>query len=195
VNKKGSHWLPFLLVLNACAMTLLTIKHRTDGLFTSAVRMAKTTASSDGLPAAAVFGTVAALKRKPQDSAMNKPEIDFTLDATGLYREDIFTDGKVGTLRRMTPVTADGSDDSSRPLVFQGQAQVYTPNGALPIHFELDVATLEEAVAGFGAAAQQGLEDTLKELQEMRRQAASQIVVPGAGGAPGVAPGGKIQLR
>ncbi len=128
---------------------------------------------------------------------MNKPDIDFSLDATGIYREDVFTDGKAGTIRRMTPVTAEGSDDSSRPVVFQGQAQVYTPSGVLPIHFELDGPTLAEAVAQFGDAAQQGLEDTLKELQEMRRQAASQIVVPGAGGAPGAGgtPGGGIQLR
>ena len=133
---------------------------------------------------------------------MSKPEIDFSLDANGLYREDVFTDGKAGTIRRMTPVTADGADDSSRPVVFQGQAQVYTPAGVLPIHFDLEGPTLAEAVAQFGDAAQTGLEETLKELQEMRRQAASQIVVPGAGGAPGMGgmpgaggPGGKIQLR
>lgn len=128
---------------------------------------------------------------------MSTPDIDFTLDSAALYREDIFTDGKTGTLRRMTPVKADGSDDSSRPVIFQGQAQVYTPAGALPIHFDLPVATLEEAVAQFGDAAKKGLEETLKELQEMRRQAASQIVVPGAGGGmPGGMPGGgKIQLR
>lgn len=129
---------------------------------------------------------------------MSKPDIDFSLDAAGLYREDVFSDGRAGTIRRMTPVTADGADDSSRPVVFQGQAQVYTPGGVLPIHFELDGPTLAEAVAQFGDAAQQGLEDTLKELQEMRRQAASQIVVPGAGGAggiPGAGGPGKIQLR
>ncbi|TNF34856.1 MAG: hypothetical protein EP312_05215 [Gammaproteobacteria bacterium] len=125
----------------------------------------------------------------------NKPEIDFSLDASGLYREDVFTDGKAGTIRRMTPVTADGADDSSRPVVYQGQAQVYTPAGVLPIHFELDGPSLAEAVAQFGDAAQKGLEETLKELQEMRRQAASQIVVPGAGGAGGMPGGGKIQLR
>jgi len=125
----------------------------------------------------------------------NKPEIDFSLDASGLYREDVFTDGKAGTIRRMTPVTADGADDSSRPVVYQGQAQVYTPAGVLPIHFELDGPSLAEAVAQFGDAAQKGLEETLKELQEMRRQAASQIVVPGAGGTGGMPGGGKIQLR
>ena len=35
------------------------------------------------------------------------PEIK--LDPTQLYREEIFTDRKAGTLRRLVPVTADGS--------------------------------------------------------------------------------------
>ena len=37
------------------------------------------------------------------------PEIK--LDATQLYREEIFTDRKAGTLRRLVPVKTDGSDD------------------------------------------------------------------------------------
>jgi hypothetical protein len=31
------------------------------------------------------------------------------MDATQIYREETFTDRKVGTIRRLTPVTADGS--------------------------------------------------------------------------------------
>ena len=58
-----------------------------------------------------------------------------TMDANEIYREDIFTDRKVGTIRRLTPVTADGSTDAARPVLFVGQAQVMTPMGALPISF------------------------------------------------------------
>lgn len=124
--------------------------------------------------------------------------LDFTLDSNNLYREELITDGKAGALRRMTPITAEGSDDPSRPVLFQGQAQVYTQAGPLPLNFELPVATLAEAVAQFGPEAKKALEETLKELQELRRQQASSLVVPGAGGMPpmGGAPGGgKIQLR
>ena len=121
----------------------------------------------------------------------NGNEPDFTMDPTTLYREDVFTDARAGTIRCMTPVNADGSVDTTRPALYHGQAQVYTPAGVLPINFEIPVATLAEAVASFGAAAQKGLHDTLEELKEMRRQQASSIVLPGAGAAPA----GKIQLR
>jgi hypothetical protein len=100
-----------------------------------------------------------------------------------LYREDVFTDQRVGTVRRMTPVKADGSDDPSRPLIFVGQATVMTPMGSLPLSFELDAKSLAEAVSQFGRAAQQAIEEAAQELQEMRRQAASSIVIPDAGSA------------
>ena len=75
-----------------------------------------------------------------------------TMDATQVYREEIFTDRKVGTIRRMTPVTVDGAADATRPVIFVGQAQVMTPMGAVPISFELDAVTLEAAVEKFGAS-------------------------------------------
>ena len=100
-----------------------------------------------------------------------------------LYREDVFTDQRVGTVRRMTPVKADGRDDLTRPLIFVGQATVMTPMGSLPLSFELDAKNLTEAVQQFGPAAQQAIEDAARELQEMRRQAASSIVIPDAGSA------------
>ncbi len=108
---------------------------------------------------------------------------DAQMSADTLYREDVFTDQRVGTVRRMTPVKADGSDDPSRPLVFVGQATVMTPMGSLPLSFELEATTLAEAVSQFGRAAQQAIEEAAREIQEMRRQAASSIVIPEAGSA------------
>ena len=63
-----------------------------------------------------------------------------TMDATQVYREETFTDRKVGTIRRLMPVTADGGVDTTRPVIFVGQAQVMTPMGAVPISFELEAA-------------------------------------------------------
>lgn len=111
-------------------------------------------------------------------------ELQMTMDSTNLYREDVYTDQKIGTIRVMTPVTADGEVDTARPVQYVGQAQMMTPAGALPLSFELNVDNLADAVAGFSAGAQVAMEDTMKELQEMRRQQASQIVVPGAEGNP-----------
>jgi hypothetical protein len=106
-----------------------------------------------------------------------------SMDATQIYREDVFTDRKVGTIRRLTPVTADGSDDAVRPVLFVGQAQVMTPMGALPISFELEASSLDVAIAKFGPAAEAAVSQTMRELQEMRREQASSLVIPDGAGA------------
>jgi regulator of protease activity HflC (stomatin/prohibitin superfamily) len=82
----------------------------------------------------------------------------------------------------LTPVTADGAADAARPVVFVGQAQVMTPMGALPISFELEASTLSAAIDKFGAAAEQAVQQTMRELQEMRREQASSLVIPDAAG-------------
>jgi hypothetical protein len=105
-----------------------------------------------------------------------------TMDSTQLYREETFTDRKVGTIRRLTPVTADGSADAARPVLFVGQAQVMTPMGAVPISFELDAASLDAAIEKFGPAAESAVQQTMRELQEMRREQASSLVIPDVGG-------------
>jgi hypothetical protein len=105
------------------------------------------------------------------------------MDSTQVYLEETFTDRKVGTIRRMTPVNADGGVDGSRPVIFVGQAQVMTPMGAVPISFELEAATLSAAIEKFGEAAEQAVQQTMRELQEMRREQASSLVIPDAAGA------------
>lgn len=120
------------------------------------------------------------------------------MDPNGLYREDVFTDQRMGTIRRMTPVDAEGAPDASRPVIYIGQATVMTPMGSLPLSFDLEASSLTEAVAHFGAAAQRAVEETARELQEMRRQASSSIVIPEAGAAAlkgmGGRGGGGIQM-
>lgn len=108
---------------------------------------------------------------------------DMQFQADQLYREEVITDRRVGSIRRLVPIQTDGSDDSARPVLYVGQAQLMTPVGTIPLSFELDAGSLKEAVEKFGDAAQQAVEHTAKELEEMRREAASSIVVPGAGGA------------
>lgn len=115
------------------------------------------------------------------------------MNAADLYKEEIYTDRKIGVIRALVPVTADGEKDASRKVIFSGEAQIMTQMGALPINFDIDAETLAEAVAKYREAAKAGVEKTMKELQELRRQAASKIVVPGqpgfnpppAGGASG----------
>ena len=104
------------------------------------------------------------------------------MDPNSLFREEIFTDQQLGTIRKLTPVTADGSDDPSRPIAFFGSAQVMTQMGAIPLNFQLDGETLGEAASDFAGKAQLAVEETSKELERMRREQASQIVIPGQGG-------------
>ncbi len=121
---------------------------------------------------------------------------DASLDDASLYREEIYTDRKVGTLRVLLPVTRDGAADPRRPTVYSGEAQLLTNMGPLPISFDIDAASLAEAVAGYGAAAKAGIERAMHELTEMRRQASSSIVIPQGGALPPGGPlgGGKIQI-
>ncbi|MBC7982454.1 MAG: hypothetical protein H7Y02_01220 [Candidatus Obscuribacterales bacterium] len=122
------------------------------------------------------------------------------MDMTTLYREELFTDRKVGMIRRMTPVQGDGERDAARPVLYVGQAEIMTNMGPVPINFDIEGTTLDQAVAGFAAAAAVAVERTVQQIQEMRRQQASQLVVPqgGMGGLPGgglPGPGrGKIQI-
>jgi hypothetical protein len=119
------------------------------------------------------------------------------MDAGALYREEIYTDRKVGTLRVLVPVTADGEPDPARPTLYQGEAQLMTNVGPLPISFDIEAKTLAEAVSKYADATRTGVERAMRELQEMRRQASSSIVIPPAGATlppGGLGGGGKIQL-
>lgn len=122
------------------------------------------------------------------------PEVE--LDPKGLYREDVFTDRRAGSIRRLTPVTADGTPDPSRPVMFSGQTQLLTPAGVLPLGFEIEAQTLEEALKRFPEGVKAALEQAIDEARELRREAASRIVVPEVGGGvgPGPAAGGKIKF-
>jgi hypothetical protein len=115
------------------------------------------------------------------NAASDKGQVQ--MDASQVYREDTFTDRRVGTIRRMTPVTASGDPDASRPVLYVGQAQIMTPMGALPLSFDIEAADLAAAIEKFGPAAELAVQQTMRELQEMRRESASSLVIPEAGGA------------
>ncbi|HXJ80703.1 MAG TPA: hypothetical protein VMS64_18735 [Candidatus Methylomirabilis sp.] len=120
------------------------------------------------------------------------------MDGSSLYREEVFTDRKVGTIRVLTPVQPSGSPDLGRPVLYVGEAQLLTTAGALPLSFEIDARSLDDAVSKYAAAAKEAFAQAVQELQELRRQASSSIIVPdrgmggfGPGGMPG---GGRIKL-
>jgi hypothetical protein len=124
------------------------------------------------------------------------PEVE--LDPNSLYREDVFTDRRAGSIRRLTPVTADGSPDPARAVLYSGQTQLLTPAGVLPLGFEIEAQSLADAVQKFPDGVKEALAQAIDEAREMRREAASRIVVPdvgaGVGPGPGSAGGGKIKF-
>ena len=110
---------------------------------------------------------------------------DVQMDAANLYREESYTDLKAGTMRKLVPVKADGSDDPAREPIFTAATQVMTPGGVLPLSGEVEGAkTLADAVAGFAPAIKQAIADLREEMAAMQRERASQIVVPGRNAPP-----------
>lgn len=59
-----------------------------------------------------------------------KEEADAQMELTNLYREEIYTDRKIGVIRCLVPVLADGNKDESRPVIYTGEAQIMTQMGA-----------------------------------------------------------------
>ncbi len=120
------------------------------------------------------------------------PEIK--MDATQLYREEVFTDRTIGSIRVLTPVNGNGEFDMNRSMIYSGQTQLMTAAGPLPLAFDIEAKNLEEAVAKFGDAAKVALEQMMEEMRELRRQQASSIVIPGQepGGMGGM--GGKFRM-
>lgn len=123
---------------------------------------------------------------------------DLRVDADQMYQEEVFTDRHVGTIRRLNPVKSDGSPDPGREPVYVGQGQIMTPLGAIPLSFEIDAKTLDEAIEKYPEGMKKAVTEAMEEMKELRRQAASSIVVPETGSGaspPGVIPGGgKIKL-
>ena len=132
------------------------------------------------------------------------PAGELRMDTSSLYREEVVTDRRVGSIRVLTPLKPDGSTDPTRPVAYVGEAQILTPAGVLPLVFEIDATSLSDAIEKFAPGAAGALERTRREIEQLRREAASQIVVPTGmppgfdprGGGPGGAPPGpKIHLR
>lgn len=136
---------------------------------------------------------------------MSQQELpDMSMDSSSLFQEETFTDAQVGSIRVMTPIKTDGSRDESRRVRYTGSTQIMSSAGPLPLSFEIEADSLEDAVAKFGENAQAKLEETMQQLEEMRREQASGLITPGQGGGQGGgmgggmgqggAPGGGIQM-
>ena len=124
---------------------------------------------------------------------------ELRMDPNALYREETFTDRRIGVIRVLTPVKTDGSIDLGRKVLYVGEAQLLSPVGALPITFDIEAASLGDAAEKFSAGARVAVERAIRELQELRREQSSNIVIPDRmppdlGGRGGPRGPGRIQL-
>jgi hypothetical protein len=113
---------------------------------------------------------------------------DIQVDKNNLYREEVYTDLKIASIRVLTPVTVDGSTDTGRPVLYSGETQLMSQMGPVPVHAPIDAANLDEAIGKFPDAVNQAVERLMEEAREVQRREASRIVVPGQ------PPPGKITL-
>src|SRR5712691_4764647 len=122
-------------------------------------------------------------------------DVELRMDPSSLYREETFTDRRIGVIRMMTPVKTDGAIDLGRKILYVGEAQLLSPVGTLPITFEIDATSLGDAAEKFADGAKVAVERAIRELQELRREQSSNIVItdrmpPDIGGRGG--PRGQI---
>ena len=117
------------------------------------------------------------------------PVGEISIDTNNLYREDVFTDLKVATIRRLTPIRSDGTEDSSRSVIFVGSTTLLSQAGPVPVQCSIEARSLQEAMEKFPSAVSQAIERMIEEARELQRQEASRIVIPGRDLG-----GGKINL-
>ena len=110
-------------------------------------------------------------------------QIDLNLERENLYREESYTDMRAGSIRVLTPVTADGGDDPSRSKLYFGNTQLMTPNGLLPIQTRLPANNFKEALDVFRPTMERALAQMVEEARKMEARAKqkedSRIIVPG----------------
>jgi hypothetical protein len=105
---------------------------------------------------------------------------DFTVDKSNLYREESFTDLKVASIRRLTPIKPDGSVDKTRKTLYAGQTNLITKEGAVPIKNGIQAKELQQAIKKFPEAMQEALDRLVEEMEKRKqKEEGPRIIVPG----------------
>ena len=117
---------------------------------------------------------------------------EITVDTANLHREEVFTDLQAASIRRLTPVKPDGSQDNRRDVMYIGETNLMTQMGPLPVQFPIEAKNLKDAFSQFAEGVKGAVERLNERAKEMAREENSRIVVPGApapGGAGARVPG------
>jgi hypothetical protein len=115
---------------------------------------------------------------------MEEPQVqalsEIKMDDKNLYKEEVFTDLRVGSLKQLTPVSTSGERDLSRPVAYIAETQLMSQVGPLPVQTRIEADNLQAALERFPAAIQAAVEAMIDEVKELQRKEMSKIVVPGA---------------
>src|SRR5205809_7691695 len=90
--------------------------------------------------------------------------LELKMDPATLYREDSFTDRRMGLIRVLTPVTSDGLTDPHRKVLYVGEAHLLPAAGPLPLSFETVPASLGAAAELSGTGAKDAAERAMQGL-------------------------------
>lgn len=117
------------------------------------------------------------------DTSINgaNESLDLRFDENNMFREEVYTDLKVGTVRSLTPVNADGSEDHSRTAMFVGTFHIMTPAGTLPVEDRLPANNLKEAIAVYPETMAVAAQKLFAELEKLEKEKDSRIIVPNQG--------------
>jgi hypothetical protein len=105
--------------------------------------------------------------------------IDLNLDRSNLYLEESFTDLKVGTVKRLTPVKTDGTPDKSRKVLFVGETSLYTPHGPLPLQSPIRAKELAQAFKRFPEAMEEAMRVLMEEVRKAQQDEKSSPIIQG----------------
>ena len=114
------------------------------------------------------------------------PQTELKIDRGNLFKEETFTDLKVGMIKWMTPVKSDGTVDKTRKSVFVGQTSLMTPGGPLPLQAVIQAKDLQQAIKKFPEAMKVAMDRLAAEAKKYQEQEQSRvekqesrIIVPG----------------
>jgi hypothetical protein len=105
-------------------------------------------------------------------------QVELKIDRSNLFKEETFTDLKVGMIKRMTPVKSDGAVDKTRKAVFVGQTSLMTPGGPLPLQAVIQAKDLQQAIKKFPEAMKVAMERLAEEAKKYQQQEKSRVEKP-----------------
>ena len=105
---------------------------------------------------------------------------EISADLDNLHREDVFSDMRLATIRRLQPIRHDGSPDPSRPTTYIAETTIVSQLGTDPGQSPIEADSLKDAFPEIPRGDQVAVERLSERAQEMRREEASRIVVPGS---------------